>query len=114
MELKSNKLKKSCTDGDFIEYGVFPDPEVQHDQDRPSTSTSTPADANNLALVPSSAPMLPAKRKTVRGQAEERRAYKKEIADTALTLAEQSVPKAMMYVRRAIPSEFMHSSDKLV
>ena len=53
-----NNLKISCLDGDFVEYGTFPDKEVQLDHGRPSTSTSTPVDVNNLATTPGS-PQLP-------------------------------------------------------
>jgi hypothetical protein len=51
---------------------------------------------------------------TARAMAEERRKWKDTVADTALTIAETSVPEAMQYVRVTAPHEFMQRSEKYV
>ncbi|CAF3646782.1 unnamed protein product, partial [Rotaria socialis] len=89
------------TDGDYVEFGDFRDP---GDSSQPLWP-GTPINPSIGNATTSGKPM------TVRAQAEECRKRKNEIADTALTIAETSVPKAMKYVRKKLPYVFMDRSE---
>ncbi|CAF1124533.1 unnamed protein product [Rotaria sordida] len=95
-------------DGDYVEFGSFNCTNTCSDQYRSPTSTNSSIN-NNHSIVP---PQLPRKKRmTVRAQADERRKQKDLIADKALTIAEKNVSKAMKYVRKKLPNEFMQRSE---
>ncbi|CAF1330816.1 unnamed protein product [Rotaria magnacalcarata] len=85
------------TDGDSVEFGDFHDP---GDSSQPFWP-GPPINPSVVNATTSGKPM------TVRAQAEVRRKRKTEIAPTALTIVEKSVQKAMKYMRKEFPCEFM-------
>ncbi|CAM2725917.1 unnamed protein product [Rotaria socialis] len=91
-------------DGDYVEFGEFRDTGSSSQQYGPGMPND-PSIGNTSNATTSGKPM------TVRAQAEEFRKRKNEIADTALTIAETSVPKAMKYVRKKLPYVFMDRSE---
>ncbi|CAF4029748.1 unnamed protein product [Adineta steineri] len=97
------------SDGDFVEHGTFDRPDAQQNGMGSSAPTRPSVGAINTGMASPQLP--PAKRKTVRAQAEERRQQKDVIADTALTIAETSVDKAMGFTRQVLPYEFLSRSE---
>ncbi|CAF4496743.1 unnamed protein product, partial [Rotaria sp. Silwood2] len=91
--------------GNYIEFSSFPRPSNGPEQLRLGTSDNPPNNNSNHAIASGHLP--PAKRLKVRAQADERRKNKDQIADSALTIAKKNVPKAMKYVRKKLPYEFM-------
>lgn len=88
-----------------MEFGEFRKAGTSSQQNWPG-APNDPSVGNTSNATTSGKPM------TVRAQAEVRRKRKNEIADTALTIAEESVPKAMKYIRKELPYEFMERSEK--
>ncbi|CAF3609845.1 unnamed protein product [Rotaria socialis] len=94
----------NVSNGDYVEFGEFRDTGSSSQQYGPGMPND-PSIGNTSNATTSGKPM------TVRAQAEEFRKRKNEIADTALTIAETSVPKAMKYVRKKLPYVFMDRSE---
>ncbi|CAF2964786.1 unnamed protein product, partial [Rotaria sp. Silwood2] len=96
--------------GNYIEFSSFPRPSNGPEQLRLGTSDNPPNNNSNHAIASGHLP--PAKRLKVRAQADERRKNKDQIADSALTIAKKNVPKAMKYVRKKLPYEFMQRNGE--
>ncbi|CAF4166494.1 unnamed protein product, partial [Rotaria sp. Silwood2] len=98
----------NITKGNFVEFRSFPHPSKAPDQSRSGTPDIQSNKNGKRAIE--SACLPPPKRLTVRAEAAERRDINNQIADTALTIAEEDVPEAMRYVRKKMPKEFMYRS----
>ena len=91
--------------GDFAEFGEFRSNKTRGDRYWPRPPKSKPVDSHLSGL---DSPQPPAaKRMTIRAQADARRERKRDIAETALKLAEGSVNKAMDHVREKLPEVFL-------
>ena len=113
MTIKRRTIGKRLTfvylDGDYVEFNEFLRPGVCPEQHWPTNSSF-----DNAHVAPASPHLPPAKRTTVRAQADERRKKKDDIANRALKIAETTTVKAMKYIRQELPYEFLQRSDRLV
>ena len=96
--------------GSFGEFGEFKPMKKRSQSQWPSTTVSSAAVAGARPSQPMSSSIstvAPARTTTVRAEAQERRKREDEIARQALALAEDSVDKALDFIRKVMPSKFM-------
>ena len=103
--------------GSFIEFGEFKPMKERSQSQWPATTVSSgtvvgarpsqPMSSSISTAAPAKTTVAP-RPATARAQAEERRKRNDDIARQALTLAEDSVVKALDFIREAMPSKFMH------